>query len=141
MYSVSIFRWFYGVSPLLLKIQGCGFCDTVLLFRKTIDAVNRTFLSLMVFRTQGVFENFAFWGTVCNSVKLYLIKKVKNKPNVLFNVEISDVIIFFLGVAVFEKLSKLVFFKWDTLYIFISSFLSCFVLSKTIQHIYNIWPF
>ena len=75
----------------------------MLLFRKTINAVNRTFLSLMVFRTQGVFENFAFWDTVCNSVKLYLIKKVKNKPNVLFHVEISSVIRLFLGVAVFEK--------------------------------------
>ena len=71
----------------------------MLLFRKTIDAVNRTFVSLMVFRTQGVFENFAFWDTVCNSVKLYLIKKV----NGLFHVEISGVIKFFLGVAVFEK--------------------------------------
>ena len=43
VYSLSIFRWFYGVSPLLVKIQGCGFHDTVLLVRKTIIAVNRTF--------------------------------------------------------------------------------------------------
>ena len=72
----------------------------MLVFRKTIDAVNRTFLSLMVFKAQGVFEIFAFWDTVCNSVKLHLIK---NKPNVLFHVEISGVIRFFLGVAVIEK--------------------------------------
>jgi len=87
MHSVSIFRWFYGVSPLLVRIQGCGFCDTVL---------------LMVFKAQGVIENFAFWDTVCNSVKLYLSKKMKNKPNVLFHVEISGVIRFLI-LVVFEK--------------------------------------
>ena len=52
---------------------------SVLLFRKTIDAVNRTFVSLMVFKTQGVFENFAFWDTVCNSVKLPVPSRQKTK--------------------------------------------------------------
>ena len=77
------------------------FSRSVLLFCKTISAVNRNFLSLMVFKAQGVFECFAFWDTVCISVKLY------QKPNVLFQVEISGVIRFFLGfvdgLVVFEK--------------------------------------
>ena len=73
-----------------------------ILFPKTIDAGNK-FSIPHVFKAQGVFENFAFWDTVCISVKLYHIKKVTNKSNVLFHVEISGVIRFFLGLAGFEK--------------------------------------
>ena len=75
----------------------------MLLFSKTIDTVKKNFLYLIIFKAQGVFDNFAFWDTVCISVKLYRIKKVKNKFNVLFHEEISGLISFFLDVAVFEK--------------------------------------
>ena len=64
---MSHFGHFYGVSPLFLKIEGCGFRDTVLLFRKTKDAVKKIFIALLVSELQGDFETIAFWGTLCIS--------------------------------------------------------------------------
>ena len=51
----------YREYPLFLKIEDCGFRDTLLLFRKTKDAVNEMFIALLVFMIQSIFENDAFW--------------------------------------------------------------------------------
>ena len=60
MYRVSSFRWFYRVSRLLVKLEGCGFRGTVLLFYEMKDATNRITPAVFVFEIQGDFKKVAF---------------------------------------------------------------------------------
>ena len=110
VYRVSKFRWFYGLSPLLLKIESCGFRGTVLLFCETKESANRNFIALFVFDIQGEFENSQFSGTPRISVVFRLIGKAKTNIDRVFCVESSGVVSSFSHLIFFEILTKPMFF-------------------------------
>ena len=60
-------------------------------FCQTEDAVNKIFIALFVSELQGIFENFAIWGTLGISVIVKGIEKAKTAYCRTFYVEYSVV--------------------------------------------------
>ena len=87
---------------MLLKLERCGFREPGLLFSQTEDAITRILIALFVFLIQGVFENVAFWGTLCISATVQVIKKVKSGLNRHFYVDCSGVVGFISEQIFFE---------------------------------------
>ena len=132
VYRVSQFGCNCWISRLLVKIEPCGFREPELLFCETKHAANQIGIALLVSKLQGDIVNVAFSGTPCISVVWQLVEKVKTNPFRTFYIESSGVVTVFLKKIFFEIHTKPVFFKWNTLYIYILSFLLYFSISKNI---------
>ena len=97
MYRVSQFGHFCGVSPLSVKIEHCGFRDSVLLFYEINNGASRIVIALPVVEIQGGIEKYHF----SLSVIFELIEEVKTCFYRVFLVESSGVVIFLLAPFVF----------------------------------------
>ena len=102
MYRVALFRCIYGVSPLLIKIEGCGFRGTVSVFHETKDTIDGFVIAFLISDLQGDFENLSVWSTPRISVTMNAIEEVKTDLYRFFYVEFSGVISFFSKKIFFE---------------------------------------
>ena len=78
VYRVSQFGHFCGVSPLSVKIEHCGFRDSVLLFYEINNGASRIVIALPVVEIQGGIEKYHFSGTLRVSVIFELIEEVND---------------------------------------------------------------
>ena len=113
MYRVSHFGWNHRVSPLLVKLEGCGLHKPVPLFCQTEDAVNKIFIALFVSELQGLFENFVIWDSSGISVTVDDIEKVKTDSCRTFYVEYSGVVCFSMEKIFLKIWTKVMFFQME----------------------------